>query len=128
MITTIAHPTGTEWILLGIIVLLLGWGFRRGRTRNTNPLAYQAGVPTNNRSPVSSGTGTATIVLEQTGRRKIEVIKLVREATDCGLKEAKDIVDAAETSPQTIIVNISDASAQSLVNEFNGVGAIASVQ
>jgi len=45
------------------------------------------------------------------GPKKIQVIKVVRELTGWGLKEAKDLVDAAERTPQQIPLPPGDAAA-----------------
>ena len=51
-----------------------------------------------------------TVVLKEGGAKKIQVIKVVREITGLGLKEAKDLVDGA---PQTVKAGVSmDESAQ----------------
>ena len=51
-----------------------------------------------------------TVMLENSGATKINVIKVVREATGLGLKEAKDLVDAA---PKAIKENLSKEDAES---------------
>ena len=42
----------------------------------------------------SAGSGVKTVVLKNAGAQKLQVIKVIREATGLGLKEAKDIADA----------------------------------
>ena len=42
----------------------------------------------------SAGSGVKTVVLKEAGAQKLQVIKVIREATGLGLKEAKDIADA----------------------------------
>jgi large subunit ribosomal protein L7/L12 len=63
------------------------------------------------------------IVLTQVGAKKIEVIKLVREITGLGLKDAKDLVDKAESEPQTIKENVKKEEAEEIKKKFEGVGA-----
>ena len=41
-----------------------------------------------------TGSGVKTVVLKEAGAQKLQVIKVIREATGLGLKEAKDIADA----------------------------------
>ena len=41
-----------------------------------------------------AGSGVKTVVLKDAGAQKLQVIKVIREATGLGLKEAKDIADA----------------------------------
>ena len=42
----------------------------------------------------SAGSGVKTVVLKAAGAQKLQVIKVIREVTGLGLKEAKDIADA----------------------------------
>jgi large subunit ribosomal protein L7/L12 len=63
------------------------------------------------------------VVLTQVGAKKIEVIKLVREITGLGLKDAKDLVDKAESEPQTIKENVKKEEAEELKKKFEGAGA-----
>ena len=42
----------------------------------------------------SAGSGVKNVVLKEAGAQKLQVIKVIREATGLGLKEAKDIADA----------------------------------
>ncbi|MDQ8155551.1 MAG: 50S ribosomal protein L7/L12, partial [Gemmatimonadota bacterium] len=52
-----------------------------------------------------------TVTLTQAGAKKIQVIKVIREITGLGLKEAKDLVDGA---PQTVKAGISKDEAAAL--------------
>lgn len=47
-----------------------------------------------------------TVILKKVGPQKVQTIKVVREATGLGLKDAKDIVDRAEIAPQTVKSNL----------------------
>ena len=60
------------------------------------------------------------VVLSDAGAQKIKVIKVVREITGLGLKEAKDLVDGA---PKTVKENVSKDEAASIVAKFKEVGA-----
>ncbi len=60
-----------------------------------------------------------TVELTSAGENKINVIKVVREATGLGLKEAKDIVDAA---PKAIKENIAKAEAEELKKKIEEAG------
>jgi len=63
------------------------------------------------------------IVLTAVGEKKIEVIKVVRDVTQKGLKEAKDLVDAAATGPQVIKENVKKEEAEELKKKFEAAGA-----
>lgn len=61
------------------------------------------------------------VVLTDAGDQKIKVIKVVRDATGLGLKEAKDLVDGA---PKTIKEGVSKEEAEDLKAKFTEVGAV----
>ena len=61
------------------------------------------------------------VVLTEAGDQKIKVIKVVRDATGLGLKEAKDLVDGA---PKTIKEGASKEEAEDLKAKFTEVGAV----
>ena len=66
-----------------------------------------------------------TVVLKEAGPNKIAVIKVVRDATGLGLKEAKDLVDGA---PKTIKENVEKAEAEELKAKFTEAGAVVELQ
>ena len=57
------------------------------------------------------------------GDKKIEVIKTVRDATEKGLKEAKDLVDAIASGPQVVKEGIGKEDAEDLKKKFEVAGA-----
>ena len=61
-----------------------------------------------------------TVVLQEAGDKKINVIKAVREVTSLGLKEAKDLVEGA---PQTIKEGVSKDEAAKIQKVFEEAGA-----
>ena len=61
------------------------------------------------------------VVLKEAGANKIQVIKVVRDATGLGLKEAKDLVDGA---PKTVKENVAKEEAEELKAKFTEVGAV----
>ena len=65
------------------------------------------------------------VVLTEAGDQKIKVIKVVRDATGLGLKEAKDLVDGA---PKTVKENVSKEEAEELKAKFTEVGAVVELQ
>ncbi len=74
--------------------------------------------------PAAAGAGdedkTYNVVLKAHGDKKIDVIKLVREATGLGLKEAKDLV---EKGNQLVKEGLSKAAADELKKKLEAVGA-----
>ena len=79
-------------------------------------------------APVAGGAAVAAaeekstfnVVLKEAGANKIQVIKVVRDATGLGLKEAKDLVDGA---PKTVKENVAKEEAEELKAKFVEVGA-----
>ena len=65
------------------------------------------------------------VVLTEAGDQKIKVIKVVRDATGLGLKEAKELVDGA---PKTVKENVSKEEAEELKAKFTEVGAVIDLQ
>ena len=61
-----------------------------------------------------------TVVLQEAGEKKINVIKAVREVTSLGLKEAKDLVEGA---PQTVKEGVSKEEAEKIKKAFEDAGA-----
>jgi large subunit ribosomal protein L7/L12 len=63
------------------------------------------------------------VILTAVGDKKIDVIKVVRDTTQKGLKEAKDLVDAAAAAPQTIKEEAKKEEAEELKKKFAEAGA-----
>jgi len=63
------------------------------------------------------------IQLTGVGEKKIEVIKAVRDIMEKGLKESKDLVDAAEKEPQMIKENVKKDEAEEIKKKFEAAGA-----
>ena len=84
--------------------------------------------------PMAAGAGEAAAVeektafdveLTETGANKINVIKAVRELTQLGLKEAKDLVDGA---PKVVKEGVSKADAESIKKKLEDAGAKAVIK
>jgi large subunit ribosomal protein L7/L12 len=60
------------------------------------------------------------VVLESAGEKKIQVIKVVRELTSLGLKEAKDLVDGA---PKPVLEKVNKEAAEKAKADLEAVGA-----
>lgn len=65
------------------------------------------------------------VILKDIGPEKIKVIKVVREQTGLGLKEAKEVVDNA---PKAVKEGISKEDAEKLVEAFKAVGATCEIK
>ena len=78
-------------------------------------------------APVAGGAAAAEektsfdVVLKEAGANKIQVIKVVRDATGLGLKEAKELVDGA---PKTVKEGASKEEAEELKAKFTEAGAV----
>jgi large subunit ribosomal protein L7/L12 len=85
------------------------------------PMAMAGGVPAGGAAaaPVEEKT-EFTVVLTDVGEKKINVIKVVREVTSLGLKEAKDLVEGA---PKPIKEGIPKDEAEAIRKKFEEVGA-----
>jgi large subunit ribosomal protein L7/L12 len=66
-----------------------------------------------------------TVVLSAVGEKKINVIKAVREVTNLGLKEAKDLVEGA---PKPIKEGVSKEEAESIKKKFEEAGATVEIK
>jgi large subunit ribosomal protein L7/L12 len=82
-------------------------------------------------APAAGGAGAAaapaveeqtefTVVLKEAGAQKIQVIKVVREITGLGLKEAKDLVEGA---PQPVLQGVSRDAANDARSKLEAAGA-----
>ena len=94
----------------------------------------QAAMPMAAAAPAGGGKGAAVVVEEKTdftvmlqsaGDKKIQVIKVVRELTGLGLKEAKDLVDGA---PKPIKEGIPRDEAESLKAKLVEAGATVEIK
>ena len=71
-------------------------------------------------APVAEEQTEFTVTLVEAGGNKIGVIKAVREVTNLGLKEAKDLVDGA---PKTVKEGVNKADAESIKKKLTEAGA-----
>jgi len=83
-----------------------------------------AGAPAGDAKPVEEQT-EFTVMLTAAGEKKIQVIKVVRELTGLGLKEAKDLVEAA---PSKVIENVDKAAAESAKKKLEEQGAAVDIK
>jgi large subunit ribosomal protein L7/L12 len=79
------------------------------------------GGATQSAAPAAAAEQTEfTVILADAGANKIGVIKAVREVTNLGLKEAKDLVDGA---PKTVKEGVSKADAETIKKKLTEAGA-----
>jgi large subunit ribosomal protein L7/L12 len=76
-------------------------------------------------APAAEAQTEFDVVLKEAGAKKIQVIKVVRELTGLGLKEAKDMVDGA---PQTVKTGVSKDEAASIKTKLEEQGAVVEVK
>ncbi len=74
-------------------------------------------------SPAEEAKTSFNVELKEVGAQKIEVIKAVRDITAKGLKESKDLVDAAATAPQMIKEGVKKEEADEIAKKFAAAGA-----
>ena len=95
-----------------------------------------AAAPVGGAAPAGGGGGGAAapaveeqtefnVTLKEAGAKKIQVIKVVREITSLGLKEAKDLVDGA---PQTVKAGVSKEEAAQIKAKLEEQGAVVEVK
>ena len=95
-----------------------------------------AAAPVGGGAPAAGGAGAGAapaaeektefdVSLKEAGAKKIQVIKVVRELTSLGLKEAKDLVDGA---PKTVVEKANKETADKAKEALEGAGAAVSVK
>jgi len=89
------------------------------------PAAAAAAPAAGGAAPAAEEKTEFDVVLTGAGASKIAVIKVVREVTGLGLKEAKEMVDSA---PKAIKEKISKADADALLTKLTDAGATAEVK
>jgi len=82
-----------------------------------------AGAPAAGEDAQAEEKSSYNVILSAVGDKKIDVIKVVRDTTEKGLKEAKDLVDAAVSAPQTVKEGIKKEEAEEMKKKFNEAGA-----
>ena len=76
-------------------------------------------------APAAEAQTEFDVVLKEAGAKKIQVIKVVREITGLGLKEAKDMVDGA---PQTVKSGVSKDESAAIKAKLEEQGAVVEVK
>jgi len=89
------------------------------------PVAVAAAPVAGGAAPAAEEKTEFDVILKDVGPEKIKVIKVVREVTGLGLKEAKDLVDGA---PKPLKENVSKEEAASIEAKFKEVGATVEIK
>lgn len=84
-----------------------------------------AAAPAAAEADAAADSGVKTVVLKAAGAQKLQVIKVIREATGLGLKEAKDLVDGA---PKTVKENVAKDQAEEMKKKLTDAGATVELQ
>lgn len=95
---------------------------------NVTVAAVAAGAPAGGGGAAAAAAEEQTefeVVLKEAGAKKIQVIKVVREVTGLGLKEAKDMVDGA---PQTVKAGATKDEAAQIKAKLEEQGAVVEVK
>lgn len=89
------------------------------------PMMVAGGAPAGGEAAEDESGGKKNVVLTEAGGQKIAVIKAVREITGLGLKEAKDLVDAA---PKPVKEGVEPEEAEEIKKKLEEAGATAELQ
>jgi large subunit ribosomal protein L7/L12 len=84
------------------------------------PVAVAAAGPASGGGEAAAEQTEFTVILKSAGQSKLNVVKTVKDITGLGLKEAKDLVDAA---PKEVKANISKDEAESIKAKLVEAGA-----
>lgn len=88
------------------------------------PVAVAA-APAAAAAPAEEGSSEVTVILASAGANKIAVLKEVRALTGLGLKEAKDLVDAA---PKALKENVKKEEAEAIKKQLEEAGATVEIK
>lgn len=85
-----------------------------------------AGPAGGGEAPAAAAEQTAfDVILKEAGGAKLAVVKLVKDLTGLGLKEAKDLVDSA---PKEVKTGVDKAEAESLKKQLEEAGAVVEIK
>ncbi|WP_328537226.1 50S ribosomal protein L7/L12 [Streptomyces sp. NBC_00344] len=89
------------------------------------PVAVAAGAAAGAPAEAEAEQDEFDVILTGAGDKKIQVIKVVRELTSLGLKEAKDLVDGA---PKPVLEKVAKDAAEKAAESLKGAGASVEVK
>lgn len=84
------------------------------------PVAAVAAAPADGGGEAAEEKDSFDVVLASFGEKKVDVIKAIRQITDLGLKDAKDLVEGA---PKTVKEGVPKADAEEAKQVLEGAGA-----
>ncbi len=115
------------WTVLDLNRLVKGLQDKYGITSvAAAPVAVAAGGTAGGAAPAAEEEKTEfDVILSVVGDKKIQVIKVVRELTGLGLKEAKDLVDGA---PKPVKEKVSKAEAADMKKKLEEMGATVEIK
>ena len=97
------------------------WGVKAAPAMVAGAAAPAAGGA----APAAAEQTEFTVVLKEAGANKIGVIKVIREITNLGLKEAKDLVDGA---PKEVKAGVSKDDAEAIKKKIVDAGGVAEIK
>ena len=97
------------------------WGVKAAPVAVAGPAAAAGGAA----APAAAEQTEFTVVLKEAGANKIGVIKVIREITNLGLKEAKDLVDGA---PKEVKAGVSKDDAEAIKKKITEAGGVVEVK
>ena len=113
------------WTILDVHKLVKGLEEKYGITAAPAVVAGGAAPAAAGAAPAAEEKTSFSVVLQGAGQQKINVIKVVRELTGLGLKEAKDLVEAA---PKNVKDGLSKEAAEDMKKKLAAVGATVEVK
>ena len=114
-----------DWSILDVVEAVKAIEDEFGIKAATAAVAVAAAPAAGGAAEAEEEQTEFTITLTAVGDSKINVIKAVRALTQLGLKEAKDLVDAA---PKPVLENVSKADAEKAVTTLKEAGATAEMK
>ena len=113
------------WTILDVHKLVKGLEEKYGITAAPAVVAGGAAPAVAGAAPAAEEKTSFAVFLQGAGQQKINVIKVVRELTGLGLKEAKDLVEAA---PKNVKDGLSKEAAEEMKKKLADVGATVEVK
>jgi len=101
------------------------WGVSAAAPVMAGPAMAAGGAVAEAEAPVVEEKTEFDVILKEVGPKKINVIKVVRQLTNLGLKEAKDLVDGA---PQTVLQGVSKEVSEDAKGKLEAEGAVVEIK